>query len=72
MASTHTIASDLSFLVLEKRRRAGELASPQLDERNRRLHPETGAVKVIRRLREIDEAEADLDGLGELKLRHGR
>ena len=39
MASTHAIASDLSYEVFQRRRLRGELTPCALDSANRRLHP---------------------------------
>lgn len=71
MASTHAIASDLSYEVLNLRRCQGEIASPPLNESNRHLET-VAAIPVVRRLRELDEAEPDLDTFAGLKLRHGK
>lgn len=67
----YQIASDLSYQVLERRRRMGEIATPKLDEANRHLQT-IGSIPVIRRLKDLDDAEPDLDGFAGLKLRHGK
>lgn len=71
MASTYTIASDLSYEVFQLRRCQGEIATPQLDESNRHLYT-VEAIPVIRRLRDLDDAEPELETFAGLKLRHGR
>ena len=37
--SDYPVASDLSYLVLQRRRRLQELTTPQLDSSNQRLYP---------------------------------
>lgn len=52
MASTYTIASDLSYFVLQKQRREGEIPPSPVHQSHE--HPQ--AIRVIRRLRDLDEA----------------
>lgn len=46
MASLSPIASELSYLVLERRRRLCELSTPELDSLNRRLYPLPSSLVV--------------------------
>lgn len=66
------IASPLAQQVLEMRTRRHELETPVLDPRHRDLQPQVTAVRVVRRLRDLDEAEPELGVYEGLRLRHGR
>ena len=65
----YLIASELSLLVLEKRRRDGELMAPPLHQPDRREDAEP--LPVVRRLRDLDQAEPKLSTYEGLRLRHG-
>lgn len=61
-------ASDLSYQVLQRRRRCGELAVPRLDERNRRANARL-VVPVTPNLvpEQMRRQVADAVGLGEVR-----
>lgn len=66
-ANSSPFASELSQQVLERRLRLGELAAPQLNERNRRTYPRL-AVLVTPNLvpQQMRGQVADAIGLGEV------
>lgn len=55
----HPIASDLSYLVLQKRRQAGELSPCALDSVNKRLYALPSAI--VQREAFIGDREVALD-----------
>lgn len=65
------IASDLSYLVFQKRRRDAELQTPQLDSTNQRLYPIPCAF--VQREAFIADRDTITDGYqGEGFQRYGR
>lgn len=58
---THPIATELSYLVLERQRRLGELPLPNQDCAHRRAYRVTGYRAFIPDVDELDNANPNLE-----------